>query len=96
VFLENEVVNGPAGFCPRMENTFLVHANLYLLSPGNDGWTRYIRPSQFQSFPSEDCYSKRAWEIVLKLACLPFHKLLHSSTIQCTQKSNCLACYSGG
>jgi hypothetical protein len=42
VFLENEAV-----FCPGMEKTFLVFAKL-ILSPGNDGWTRLICPSQFQ------------------------------------------------
>jgi hypothetical protein len=47
-------------------------------------------------FPSEDCYSEHAWEIVLELACLVFYELAHSSiSIQCTQRSNYLDCHSG-
>jgi hypothetical protein len=97
VFLENEVLNGPAGFCPGMENAFLVRAKLHISPRGNNGWTSrlLICPSQFQSFPFEDCYSKWAWEIVLRLARLIFYELLPSSIIQRTQRSNCLDCPSG-
>jgi hypothetical protein len=90
VFLENEILNGPAVFCPGMENAFLVRAKLHISPGGNDGWTRLILPSQFQSFPFEDCYSKQAWEVVLKLA-----RLLRSSIIQRTQRSDNLDCPSG-
>ncbi len=95
VFLENEVSNGPAGFCPGMENAFLVRAKLHIGPAGNSEWTRLISPSQFQSFPFEDCYSKQAWEIVLKLARLIFYELSRSSIIQRTQRSDYLDCPSG-
>jgi hypothetical protein len=96
VFLEEEIVNGAAGFCPGMENAFLVRAQWHQEQAGEAGtWTRLVEPSQFQSFPSKDCYSKRAWEFVLKLARLIFYELSRSSIIQRTQRSDYLDCHSG-
>jgi hypothetical protein len=96
IFLEDEVTNGAAGFCPGMENAFLVRAQWHEPTAGEGGaWTRLVRANQFESFPSNECYSKRAWEFVLKLARLIFNELSRSSIIQRTQRSDYLDCHSG-
>jgi hypothetical protein len=94
VFLEDDVLNGAAGFCPGMENAFLLRARWHR-GDATEGWSRLLRTSQFQSFPSEGCYSKRGWEIVLKLARLIFYELSRSSLIQRTQRSDYLDCTLG-
>ena len=92
VFLECDVVSGSAGFCVGMENAFLVR---FQWTWGEDTWVRLISPSQFQSFPFEDSYSKRAWELVLKLGRLIFHELSRSSITQQSRRSDYLDFHPG-
>jgi hypothetical protein len=94
VFLEEDIKNGSAGFCIGMENAFLVRCFWNHRSDGNV-WTRLFRPAQFQTFPSDDCYSKRAWERLLKLARLIYNELSRSSITQRTSRSDFLDFNSG-
>jgi hypothetical protein len=94
VFLESDVVNGSAGFCVGMENGFFIRYQWTRFNQ-QDTWIRLISHSQFQSFPFDDCCSKRAWEIVLKLARLIFHELSRSSITQHSRRSDYLDFHPG-
>jgi hypothetical protein len=92
VFLESDVASGSAGFCIGMENAFFVR---YQWTWVEDTWICLKTPSQFQSFPFDDSCSKRAWELVLKLARLIFHELSRSSITQQSRRSDYLDFHPG-
>ncbi len=49
-----------------MENSSIVRAFWkWAQLDGEDAWTEL---AEFESFPSNDSYSKRAWELILKIA----------------------------
>jgi hypothetical protein len=73
-----------------MQNAFFVCCYWKQGPHGDASWVRLFRHSQFKSFPSKDCYSKRAWDWVLKLARLIYYELLRSSITQRTSRSDYL------
>jgi hypothetical protein len=89
VFLEDDIVNGSAGFSIGMENAFFVRYQ-WTRGEHEDTWIQLLCRSQFQSFPFHDSSSKRAWELVLKLARLIFHELSRSSICQHSRRSDFL------
>jgi hypothetical protein len=95
VFLESDVVNGSAGFSVGMENAFFVRYQWEQRGEEQDTWIRLLCRSQFQTFPFDDSCSKRAWELVLKLARLIFHELSRSSISQLSRRSDYLDFHPG-
>jgi hypothetical protein len=86
VFLQSDYSTGPAGFSLGMENSFIVRAFWKRAQlDGEDAWTELAK---FQSFPSNDSYSKRAWELVLKISRLIFYELSRSSITQASRRSD--------
>jgi hypothetical protein len=89
------VVNGSAGFSVGMENAFIVRYQWEQRGEEQDTWIRLLCQTQFQSFPFDDSCSKRAWELVLKLARLIFHELSRSSISQQSRRSDYLDFHPG-
>jgi hypothetical protein len=88
VFLQDNIKNGSAGYCIGMDNAFFCRVFWKQDPQGNGVVTRLFRRAQFETFPSEDCYSKRAWDRVLKLARLIYYELSRSSITQRTSRSD--------
>jgi hypothetical protein len=86
VFLQSDYSTGPAGFSLRMENSFIVRA--FWKRAQLDGEDASTELAEFESFPSNDSYSKRAWELVLKIARLIFYELSRSSITQASRRSD--------
>jgi hypothetical protein len=79
-------MTGPAGFSLGMYNSWIVRSFWQRAQlDGKDDWTFL---TEFQSFPSNDCYSKRAWELVLKISHLIFYELSRSSISQARKRSD--------
>jgi hypothetical protein len=88
IFLGDDLDNGSAGYCIGMENAFFVRYQWKQDPRGDVVWNRLFHHDQFESFPSEDCYSKRAWDRVLKLARLIYYELSRSSITQRSSRSD--------
>jgi hypothetical protein len=86
VFLESDYTAGPAGFSFRMENAYLVQC--FWKRAQLDREDEWITLVEFKSFPSNDIYSKRTWELVLKISGLVFYQLSRSSITQASRRSN--------
>jgi hypothetical protein len=94
IFLEDDVVNSSAGFCIGMENAFFV-CYQWTRGEDEDTWIQLLCRPQFQSFPFNDSSSKRAWELVLKLGRLIFHKLSRLRILQHSRRSDYLDFHPG-
>jgi hypothetical protein len=86
VFLESEYTTGPAGFSFGMDNAFVVRC--FWKRAQLDREDEWITLVEFKSFPSNDSYSKRAWELVLKISRLVFYELSRSSITQASRRSD--------
>jgi hypothetical protein len=81
VFRHRHILFNDAGICVGMENAFFVRIR-WKRDPWE--WSGIPAPelSSFEPFPFHDCYSRRSWEVLLKLARLISFEMSKSSIAQ--------------